>query len=142
MRTYTEDDNRLRKKIHLILRIAASIVSLIVTSVVLGNRADLLSMLSVFYYAQLILNLLFSFLQFKKLRTLAIGFSLFIISDTLIGFDSLSGYLLIPRGSFIYFAVKNGSRLVMPLYLAAQILIPLSLLPRKRKTLQKENTIE
>ena len=142
LRTYFEDDYPIRKKAHLILRVLASIASLTVTCFVLGRRADMLSLLSVFYYAHLILNVVFSFLQFKKLRMLAIGFTLFIISDTLIGFDSLSEYLLIPRGSFVYFAVRGGSKLVMPLYLAAQTLIPLSLVKRKRKSLQKDKTNE
>ena len=138
LRVYSEDENRLRKRIHLILRVAVSVFSLAVALLILGIRADTLSLISVFYYANLALNLLFSYLQFKKLRVLAIAFSLFILSDTLIGFDCLSSYLLIPRGSVVYLITKLGSRFVMPLYLAAQTLIPLSLLKRKKIALQKE----
>ena len=140
LNTYVEDDDLIRKKFHLILRIAVSVLSIVITVFVLGRRADLLALLSVFYYANLILNVIFSYLQFKKLRVFAIALTLFIVSDTLIGFDNLSSYLLIPRGSIIFILKRLFKGWVMPLYLAAQVMIPLSLLPRKRKALQKENT--
>jgi len=140
LKTYEEDDNRLRKKIHLILRASASVLSLFITALVLGSRTDLLALLSVFYYAHLLLNVIFSYLQFKKLHIFAIALTLFIVSDTLIGFGNLSSYLLIPRGSFVFFLLRLFRGFVMPLYLAAQIMIPLSLLPRKRKALREEKS--
>lgn len=138
--TYVEDENLFRKKIHLILRIAFSVLSIVLTVFVLGSRVDVLSIISVFYYAHLILNVIFSYLQFKKLRVFAIALTLFIVSDTLIGFDNLSSYLLIPRGSIIFFLKRLFKGWVMPLYIIAQVMIPLSLLPQKRKSLQKEKT--
>lgn len=140
--TYIEDENLLRKKIHFILRIAVSVLSILITVFVLGSRVDLLSVISVFYYAHLILNVIFSYLQFKKLRIFAIALTLFIVSDTLIGFDNLSSYLLIPRTSVIFVLRRFFKGWIMPLYLIAQILIPLSLLKRKRKSLQKDKTNE
>ncbi len=138
LRIYSEDENRSRKKAHLILRIAGCAFALAATVFVLGSRTDALSLLSLFYYANLIMNVIFSFAQFKKLGILAIGLLLFVLSDTLIGFDNLSSYLLIPRGSVIHIIMHLGNGLVFPLYIAAQVLIPLSLLPKKRKQLQKE----
>lgn len=137
MRIWSEDENGIRKKVHLILRVAISVFGLIITILVLGIRLDVLSLISVLYYANLILNLIFSYLQFNKMRILAIALSLFIVSDTLLGFDNLSSYLLIPRGSVIYLITRVGGGFVMPLYLAAHILIPLSLFSRKRKALMK-----
>ena len=138
--TYVEDDDLIRKKIHLTLRISVSVLSILITVLILGRRLDMLALLSVFYYANLILNVIFSYLQFKKLRVLAIALTLFIVSDTLIGFDNISSYLLIPRGSIIFFLKRLLTNWVMPLYLAAQVMIPLNLFSRKRKALQKENT--
>ena len=138
--TYIDDENLLRKKIHLLLRIAASVCSIVITVFILGRRVDLLALLSVFYYANLILNVIFSYFQFKKLRVFAIALTLFIVSDTLIGFDNLSSYLLIPRGSIIFILKRLLTDWVMPLYLAAQMMIPMSLLPEKRKSLRTENT--
>ena len=138
MRIYSEDDNRIRKRFHLILRAVISVLGIVLAYVVLGSRLDILSFLSVFYYANLVLNLIFSYLQFKKLKTLAIAFSFFILSDTLIGFDNLSSYLLIPRGSVIHIIIRHFSSWVMPLYLIAQTLIALSLLSRNRAAMNKE----
>ena len=139
LRLYADDENRIRKIIHLILRITITVAAFVLTILVLGIRMDILSLISVLYYANFILNLLFSYIQFKKMRILAIAFTLFIISDTLLGFDNLSGYLLIPRGSVIFLITRVGCRFIMPLYLTAQILIPLSLFSRKRNALKKEN---
>ncbi|MBQ3489423.1 MAG: hypothetical protein IJA86_02410 [Clostridia bacterium] len=140
LRTYSEDENPIRKKVHFILRIAVSVLSVAVTGIVLGSRIDALSLISVFYYAHLLLNVIFSFVQFKKLHILAIALFMFIISDTLIGFDNLSSYLLIPRGSIIYIIMRLGKSFLYPLYIASQIMIPLSMVPRKRKALQRKTT--
>lgn len=138
LRTYSEDENKIRKKVHLILRMIVSVLCFSVTLLVLGRRADMLSLISVFYYGHLILNVIFSFMQFKKLRVLAIALFMFLLSDTLIGFDNLSSYLLIPRSSVIYIIMRMGESVLYPLYIASQIMIPLSMIPRKRKNLQKE----
>ena len=140
LRIYSEDNHRIRKICHLILRIVISVLSVILAYVVLESRLDILSLLSVFYFANLILNLIFSFLHLKKQKTLAIAFSFFILSDTLIGFDNLSSYLLIQRGSVIYFIVRNCGGWVMPLYLIAQTLIALSLLARNKKAIKEKQT--
>ncbi len=140
LRTYAEDENAVRKKVHLILRISVSVLSFAITLIVLGRRADALSLISVFYYAHLILNVVFSFLLYKKLRILAIALLMFVLSDTLIGFSNLSSYLLIPRGSVIYIILRLGKPFLYPLYIASQIMIPLSLMQRKRQSLQKEKT--
>ena len=135
LRIYFEDQNRTRRKIHLAVRGAASVAALIITPVVLGPRLDAVALISVFYYANLICNVIFAFINFRQSGVFALALLAFILSDTLLGFQSLSSYFLIPRGSFIFYAVQIGKRIFYPLYILSQVTIPLSVAFRnKRKT--------
>ena len=134
LRIYFEDQNRLRRKIHLALRGVASVAALIVTPVVLGSRMDAVALISVFYYANLICNVVFSFVNFRQSGVFAIALLAFILSDTLLGFQSLSSYFLIPRGSFIFYVVQVGKSIFYPLYILSQVLIPVSVASRRLKT--------
>ncbi len=137
LRIYYEDENAFRKRVHLVLRACASVAALIVTPLVLGARVDAVAMLSVFYYANLLCNVLFSMLNFRKSGLFALALLFFVLSDTLLGFQSLSDYFLIPRGSFIYYAVFIGKRIFYPLYILSQICIPISVASER---LKKTNT--
>ena len=134
LRIYFEDQNRLRRKIHLALRGVASVAALIVTPVVLGSRMDTVALISVFYYANLICNVVFAFVNFRQSGVFAIALLAFILSDTLLGFQSLSSYFLIPRGSFIFYVVQVGKSIFYPLYILSQVLIPVSVASRRLKT--------
>lgn len=136
LRIYSEDENETRKRVNLILRSAASVAMLIITPLVLGSRVDAVSMLSMFYYANLTCNVLFAFMNFRSSRIFALALLSFILSDTLLGFQFLSDYFLIPRGSFIYYAIFFGKRIFYPFYILSQILMPISMASRKMKTLQ------
>ena len=137
MRIYCEDRNRTRRRVHVFIRAFASVCALIVTPLVLGARVDAVAMLSVFYYANLLCNVLFSMLNFRKSGLFALALLFFVLSDTLLGFQSLSDYFLIPRGSFIYYAVFIGKRIFYPLYILSQICIPISVASER---LKKTNT--
>ena len=142
MRIVSEDENPIRRRVNLILRALASVGGLILTPIVLGSRVDTVAMLSVFYYANLICNVMFSFLNFKQTGLFAIALLSFVLSDTLLGFQSLSDYFLIPRGSFIYYAVLFGKRIFYPLYIFSQIAIPISFaLKRLKKQPQREESL-
>ena len=136
MRIYSEDNNQVRKRVNLILRSVASVAMLIITPLVLGFRVDAVSILSMFYYVHLICNVLFAFLNFKSSRIFALALLAFILSDTLLGFQYLSDYFLIPRGSFIYYAIFYGRKICYPFYILSQILIPISMVSRKLKKIQ------
>ena len=140
-RIYSEDNNPLRKRVHLILRISASVIGLIATPLVLGSRVDAVAVLSIFYYANLICNVLFAFLNFRKSWLFALALLAFILSDTILGFQSLSDYFLIPRGSFIYYAVYFGRRLFYPLYIISQITIPLSVVFGRLNDVQTKEAV-
>ena len=137
MRLYSEDENETRKRVNLILRSVASVAMLIITPLVLGARVDAVSMLSMVYYVNLVCNVLFAFMNFKKTGLFAFALLAFVLSDTLLGFQSLSDYFLIPRGSFIYYAVFFGKRIFYPFYILSQICIPISVVSGKLKRNQQ-----
>ena len=116
----------------MIVRAVLSAAILIVTPIVLGSRLDAISMISVFYYANLICNLLFACLNFKGSGLFALALLAFAVSDTVIGFQSLSSYFLISRGSFIFVVTRLGKDIFYPLYIISQITIPISVVLRRR----------
>lgn len=134
LRIYHEDKNAKRKRIHLIVRAIASAGALIVTPAVLGSRLDAVAVLSVFYYGNLFCNLVFAFCNFKESKLFAFALLAFILSDTLLGFLSLSDYFLIARGSLIYRIVRIGKNIFYPLYIVSQVSIPISIVSKKIKT--------
>ncbi len=133
LRIWSEDRNRIRKTVHLIVRAVASVAILVITPIVLGPRLDAISMISVFYYANLICNLIFAFCNFKQSGLFALALLAFAVSDTIIGFQSLSSYFLIPRGSFIFHAIRFGKNIFYPLYIMSQISISISVAFRRSR---------
>ena len=108
---------------------------LIVTAAVLKQRTDALALVSMLYYANLILNVVFAFADFRKHALLSIGLLLFLFCDTVIGLSMLDGYLAIPQDALIYRFIHPGFDLAWACYLPSQVLITLSLLD-KRKSIE------
>ena len=109
------------------LRIILSAAAAGVSFLVLGSKTDALAVVSVCYYANLILNILLSFLQFKRYRLAAIGFCLFILCDTVIGLQVASGsYLPIAESTLLYRILFMDFNLAWFFYLPSQVLLALS----------------
>ena len=119
------------RRVQLISRVALCAVIVIVTLAVLGQNADALAIVSMLYYAQLILNVVFAFAKFRSRAVLAIGFLLFLLCDTVIGLDLINGYLPIPPDALLYKIIRPGFNLAWVFYLPSQVLLSLSLLPKK-----------
>jgi hypothetical protein len=76
------------------------------------------------YYGNLILNLLFAFLN--KDRILGLAFVLFLLCDTVIGLQvAAGGYLPIAEGSALYSLLFSGFNLAWFFYLPSQVLLAL-----------------
>lgn len=133
LRIYLEDENRKRRIWNIASRGLLSAIAMVVTVCVLGASTDALALVSIFYYANLIINTLFAFLNFKKNAVLAAGLLLFICCDTLIGLSLLDMYFPIPQDSSLYAIIHPGFDLAWACYLPSQTLIALSLLPRRFK---------
>lgn len=119
------------RRVQLISRVALCAVIVGVTLAVLGHNADALAIVSMLYYAQLMLNVVFAFVKFRSRAVLAIGFLLFLLCDTVIGLDLINGYLPIPPDALLYKIIRPGFNLAWVFYLPSQVLLSLSLLQKK-----------
>ena len=133
LRIFFEEKNPKIRKIHLIIRTSASIIIVLATCVVLGAKTDALSLVSMFYYTNLILNIAFSFVMFKSAYILAIGLVFFAICDTFIGFANIGPYMNISQSSLIYKLLYSGIDIAWVFYVPSQMLLAISLLSQKIK---------
>ena len=132
-RLYTSDHDAKRRKCHLFVRICTSLSAIAATLIVLGDKTDAVALVSMFYYANLLINIVFAFLQPGITRLFAIGLLLFVLCDTLIGLSCLDAYLAIPKDSFLWTLLHPGFDLAWAFYVPSQTLIALSLLPDRLK---------
>ena len=133
LRIYFEEERTKVRKIHLIARISFSIIVLIATCIVLGKNADALALISMFYYANLISNLVFSFINFKSSQILTIGLVFFLLCDTFIGLSNIGPYISISENSLLYKILFPGLDMAWLFYVPSQMLLAVSLLPNRIK---------
>jgi hypothetical protein len=140
LRLYMADTNKTRKTVHLILRISLSVIMVAVTIFVLRYNLDPVAVLSMFYYTNLVLNLVFAFLDFENTGVFALGLLCFIISDTVIGFYNLDDYIgAQPVVEEVMTHIKRSKiDLVYGFYLPSQALIAMSPAYKLFKKLDKE----
>lgn len=94
---------------------------------ILRERADHLSLLSVFYYANLVGNLLFSLPRIKKSTLLFFGLFFFLCCDTMVGLgEGIGRYLDLSADSFLYRLASSGFNYVWAFYIPAQALLAMS----------------
>lgn len=130
-RLYFEEERVAYRRWNVIVRVIASILAVSVTAVVLGAAADAVALVSMFYYANLLTNVAFAFIQIKRSAPLAVGLVLFAMCDALIGLAFIDGYISLSPNSIIYKIVYPGFDLAWAFYLPSQTLIALSLLPKR-----------
>lgn len=118
---------QIKSKALLIIRISLTVVALAVTAIVLKDATDALALVSLCYYANLIMNIVTSFARFRQNKLLAIGFVLFLLCDTVIGLQvACGGYLPIEEGTLLHQIIFMPFNLAWFFYLPSQVLISLS----------------
>ena len=123
-----------RNKALLIVRLALTVVAEVITVVVLKEKTDPLALVSLAYYANLIMNLVEACMLLPKEKLLSVGLLCFILCDTVIGLQVASGgYLTIPEGSFLHRILWGGFNLSWFFYLPSQVLLALRC-ARERKS--------
>ncbi len=139
LRIYLYDENKTRRVWHIGIRTAASVAAVAAAFIVLGSSADAVAAVSMFYYANLIVNVIFAFIDFKRSPALAVGLLLFALCDAVIGLDLLDGYMTVAADSFIYKIIHPGFDLSWFFYLPAQTLLALSLWKREGESKNKSD---
>ena len=117
---------------HLAARVLFSSLAIGAVLVVVGKAADALAVISLFYFANLVLNAAFAFADFRKNPLLAIGLFLFVLCDIFVGFSMLGGYLSLPDTRFVRFLVSPPINMAWVFYLPSQAILGISLLPYKK----------
>ena len=118
---------QIRSNALLIIRISLTVVALAVTVIVLKDATDALALVSLCYYANLIMNIITAFTRFRDNKLLSIGFVLFLLCDTVIGLQvACGGYLPIEDGSLLHQIIFMPFNLAWFFYLPSQVLISLS----------------
>lgn len=126
VRVLIENKNGKTRRKHVVFRIEALFTAFIVTLAVLGDSADALSIISVLYFANLLVNIVFSFINFKRAPIFAIGLLLFAFCDILVGFSMLDLYISVSETSIIYRLTHTEINLIWAFYVPSQTLIALS----------------
>lgn len=142
LRLYTADTNKTRKKVNLILRIVLSVLIVVVTLIVLSPSPDPVAVISMFYYVNLLLNVVFAFIDVENTGFFALGLLCFIISDTVIGLREFDEY--VGSNPVVMEMVTNIKRskidLIYGFYLPSQALIAMGPAYKLFRKLDKEQT--
>lgn len=120
-----------KNRVILLLRLLLIAAIEIAAIVILGSKLDALAVVSVCYYANLFMNIIAAFTQWKQNKLLPIGLVAFILCDTVIGLQvAAGGYLPIAEGSALHNFLFMDFNLAWFFYLPSQVLIALSSLPK------------
>ena len=127
LRIYLGSASKRERVSHLAARSAVIVISLVACAMVLRERIDLLSMVSMFYFANLLVNFAFAVWQCRRSRLLPIGLLFFILCDVFVGLSVMSQlYFDFAEGTLLYSLVHTGFNTVWFFYVPSQTLISLS----------------
>lgn len=114
-------------KATLIVRLVLTVVAEVICLIVLQDRTDPLAMVSLCYYANLIMNIVDAVVCRRQNKLLPIALVLFILCDTVIGLQVASaGYLPIGEDTLLHRILFMDFNLSWLFYLPSQVLIALS----------------
>ena len=126
-RIYLAEEKGKCRTVHGLLRVLVPLLTVLVTLLALGKGADGVAVVSMFYFANLILNVIFAFALGEKPPLLAIGLLLFAFCDVFVGLSLIEGYLPLAEGGLIYRLAHPGLNLAWVFYVPSQALLALSL---------------
>lgn len=116
-----------QNKVILIVRFIMSLVAVVSAFIILKDKSDALSVVSVVYYVNLLVNIIEASICFKKDQLFAIGLVFFLLCDTVVGLQAAAGvYLPISEESLIYKIIFMDFFLSWFFYLPSQVLIAMS----------------
>jgi len=132
---YYLNQNKKQLQISLYLRCGLFIVLSLVAGIVLGSAFSLLVLVSLFYFSNLIFNLIFSGINIKTSSLLFCGFLLFIMCDILIGLQVLTTIISTPALENVLSSLNTYFDLAWVFYLPSQLLLTLSAIQYAKKHL-------
>lgn len=127
-RLFVTDKSKTRRTLHLILRTSIPLLVLAITLAVLRSNADGVALISMFYFANLALNVVFAFMQGKKGLLFSLGLALFLCCDVFVGLSLIEGWLPLTKGGILYALAHPGFNAAWLFYVPSQTLLALSVL--------------
>ncbi len=127
LRLYSNHRAKWAKIVHLSVRGGAVVLAILLSILVLREKTNALSLIALFYYANLIVNLVFAFIQVRRSVLFPLGLLFFILCDTVIGLAEMSAmYISIREGTFLWSIIHSGLNLGWVFYVPAQTLLAVS----------------
>ncbi len=126
IRILQEQSNKKINAVNTVLRICLTILIVLVTILVIKDKTNYLAIISVIYYANLFINLVFAFINVKKSPLVAIGLLLFMLCDTIIGLQVMDGSFLPINNEFISKILYSGFNTAWVFYAPSQVLLSIS----------------
>lgn len=122
------------RTIHLLVRGIAIALGILLATLVLKENTDFLSIISIIYFANLAVNILYSFLSGRERLLFSFGLVFFALCDIFVGLSVLlADYLTVAEDSIIYKLTHTEINLVWLFYVPSQTLIALSSIKCKTK---------
>ncbi len=131
IRIYKAQENKPLKLTHLIVRLSATILSIIITILVLKDGVNALAIISVAYYLNLIINAVFAGINVKNEPMLFVGLVLFSLCDFFVGIEFLGDFINLENASFINFLLDIPFNMAWLFYLPAQTILSLQIVNKK-----------
>ena len=128
----TLDQEKRMRRIHLTARATLVLLAVAITALVLGKNTDALSVISLFYFSNLLITALFATAKWRSEPLFAVGLWLFVLCDIFIGFSMLGGYLPLGQSALIDFLASPPLNMAWVFYLPSQVLISISTMERQQ----------
>ncbi|MBQ8293290.1 MAG: hypothetical protein IJX78_05770 [Bacilli bacterium] len=129
-------DSKITRIIHIYVRTFIIFLLLGITVFVLNENSNFLTLISMFYYANLVTNIIFSFYSRKPSFLFSIGLILFACCDLFVGLTYIDNiYININNNSFIHNLCYSNIDIIWLFYVPSQTLIACSLFKQKYKSL-------
>jgi uncharacterized membrane protein YhhN len=128
MKTLRFDTSKKEKMLHAVLRLSLSIIGAAATLLVLGEACEMLFVISVIYYVNLLISMVISFLHSRSKEALVTGIGLlcFALCDVSIGFDFLVDIFSLTEGNFIFDFIAKAPSFVHIFYPPSQTILAIS----------------
>ncbi len=127
IRLYLNREREYAKGLHLSFRAITCIGTVVATVLVLRDGTNALAIVSLFYYANLIVNIVIAFTQTKKSVLFPIGLLLFACCDFFIGLSVMANdFIVLPEGSILDKLNNTGMNMAWIFYVPSQTLLALS----------------
>ena len=130
------DGNSKWRAANIVTRITLCVILIIAVGLILGRDTDPLSIISVIYYANLLVNAIFAHRIGRGGILLTVGLVLFALCDINVGLSGLESIYDggFPEGSLLYIIRNADVDLIWLFYIPSQTIIPLTLLLKDKKS--------